>query len=83
MKNAEPATPPSDAPSGDDHLVYAMPQKKSAYRRWYAAQHPNVQMVLSQLWMPVFMLIMLATTASATCRTRPDQWCSHFYARLH
>lgn len=35
-----------------------MPQKKSAYRRWYAAQHPNVQMVLSQLWMPVFMLIM-------------------------
>jgi hypothetical protein len=58
MKNAEPATPPSDAPSGDDHLVYAMPQKKSAYRRWYAAQHPNVQMVLSQLWMPVFMLIM-------------------------
>lgn len=51
----------SEASSADqhtDHLVYAMPPKKSAYRRWYSAQHPNVQMVLSQLWMPVFMLIM-------------------------
>jgi hypothetical protein len=54
MKNADAATPPSP----DDHLVYAMPQKKSAYRRWYASRQPAVQMVLSQLWMPVFMLIM-------------------------
>lgn len=44
--------------AASDHVVYAMPQKKSAYRRWYASQNPNVQMVLSQLWMPVFMLIM-------------------------
>lgn len=51
----------SEASAADqhtDHLVYAMPPKKSAYRRWYGSQHPNVQMVLSQLWMPVFMLIM-------------------------
>ncbi|WP_297007119.1 ABC transporter permease [uncultured Corynebacterium sp.] len=51
-------TPGTGTPETTDHLVYAMPQKKSAYRRWYAAQHPNVQMVLSQLWMPVFMLTM-------------------------
>ncbi|MGO2692782.1 MAG: ABC transporter permease, partial [Corynebacterium variabile] len=65
MDTTEQSTSGQGTPDGSasttpttDHLVYAMPQKKSAYRRWYASQHPNVQMVLSQLWMPVFMLIM-------------------------
>ena len=65
MDSTEQSTSGQGTPDGSasttgttDHLVYAMPQKKSAYRRWYASQHPNVQMVLSQLWMPVFMLIM-------------------------
>lgn len=38
--------------------IHAAPPERSAYRRWFAGLHPSLQLVLLQLWMPVFMAIM-------------------------
>ncbi|MGO1320044.1 MAG: hypothetical protein ACTII7_12340 [Galactobacter sp.] len=49
----------ADEPQRDHEMVvHTPPQKKSAYRRWFGSLNPSVQLVLSQLWMPVFMCIM-------------------------
>lgn len=39
-------------------MVLTPPQHKSAYRRWFGRLDPALQLVLMQLWMPVFMCIM-------------------------
>lgn len=41
-----------------EHVVHTMPPRKSAYRRWFGRLHPSLQLVLMQLWMPVFMCLM-------------------------
>lgn len=46
------------AVSEDADVVHTPPQHKSAYRRWFSRLNPAVQLVLMQLWMPVFMCIM-------------------------
>ncbi len=39
-------------------MVHTPPQHKSAYRRWFSRLDPALQLVLMQLWMPVFMCLM-------------------------
>ncbi|MGO3152620.1 MAG: ABC transporter permease [Galactobacter sp.] len=51
-------TLPGETVNDADMVVHTPPQKKSAYRRWFATLNPSIQLVLSQLWMPVFMCIM-------------------------
>jgi hypothetical protein len=46
------------AETGPDVVVHTLPPKKSAYRRWFSTLNPSVQLVMCQLWMPVFMCIM-------------------------
>lgn len=48
---------PEGAPDDSD-VMHTPPQHKSAYRRWFSSLNPAVQLVLMQLWMPVFMCIM-------------------------
>lgn len=50
--------PTSQPEASEDHVVHLLPPKKSAYRRWFSTLNPSVQLVLQQLWMPVFMCIM-------------------------
>jgi len=41
-----------------EHPVHVLPPRRSAYRRWFSRLHPSLQLVLMQLWMPVFMCLM-------------------------
>ncbi|RKW69978.1 ABC transporter permease [Galactobacter caseinivorans] len=51
---------PQDAPgtTAAAEVVHTPPQKKSTYRRWFGTLNPSLQLVLLQLWMPVFMAVM-------------------------
>lgn len=62
MAHAEQELQDSD-PTGSSaevvhEVVHTPPQKKSAYRRWFGTLNPSLQLVLLQLWMPVFMAVM-------------------------
>lgn len=57
MSNSEAEKAQTEETEQGD-IVHTPPQHKSAYRRWFARLNPGVQLVIMQLWMPVFMCIM-------------------------
>ncbi|KAA9393226.1 hypothetical protein FCK90_13155 [Kocuria coralli] len=44
--------------SVDPDRIHALPPEKSAYRTWFSSLNPSLQLVLLQLWMPMFMAVM-------------------------
>lgn len=44
--------------SRTDEVIHTPPPEKNAFRRWFGRLSPPLQLVLMQLWMPVFMCVM-------------------------